>query len=95
MILNSGRNGEAMSQKPTKPALPPHTAEENVAYIRQMLGELRTVANNEGADMLRYLIEMAYVEAGDILGGLRPLSVHGHRDPAVGMPIKPTGKIKF
>jgi len=30
-----------MSSKQAKPALPPHTADENVAYIRQMLGELR------------------------------------------------------
>jgi hypothetical protein len=84
-----------MNSKPAKPSLPPHTAEENIAYTRQMLGELRTVANNEGADMLRYLIEMAYVEAGDILAGLRPLSVRGHGEPAIGMPFKSAGKIKF
>ncbi|MXN46774.1 hypothetical protein GR138_16380 [Shinella kummerowiae] len=84
-----------MNQKPARAPLPPHTAEENIAYIRQMLGELRTVANNEGADMLRYMIEMAYVEAGDILAGLRPMSIRGHRDPAIGMPLKAAGKIKF
>ena len=84
-----------MNPKPAKPALPPHTAEENLAYIRQMLGELRTVANNEGADMLRYLIEMAYVEAGDILSGFRPVSIRGDRDAAAGMALKAAGKIKF
>lgn len=42
---------------------------ENIAYIRQMLGELRLAAKSEGADMLCYLIEMAYVEAGDIQSG--------------------------
>ena len=42
---------------------------ENIAYLRQMLGELRLVAKSEGADLLRYLIEMAYVEAGDIQSG--------------------------
>ncbi len=42
------------------------SARENIAYIRQMLGELRMVARNEGAEMLCYLIEMAYVEAGDL-----------------------------
>ncbi|MGB3814761.1 MAG: hypothetical protein WA950_16205 [Shinella sp.] len=84
-----------MSPKPAKPTLPPHTAEENIAYIRQMLGELRTVAHNEGADMLRYLIEMAYVEAGDILSGFRPISIRGDRDPAAGMPLQSAGKIKF
>ena len=39
-----------------------------------MLGELRQVAFAEGADMLCYLIEMAYVEAGDIQSGRRPCS---------------------
>lgn len=57
---------------------------ENIAYIRQMLGELRQVALGEGADMLCYLIEMAYVEAGDLQAGRRPRSVLGssalHRD---------------
>lgn len=84
-----------MNMKPINTALPPHTAQENVAYIRQMLGELRAVAHNEGADMLRYFIEMAYVEAGDIQSGLRPMSARDDRDAAAGMPLKPPGKIKF
>ena len=54
---------------------------ENIAYIRQMLGELRQVALGEGADMLCYLIEMAYVEAGDVQAGRRPRSLpHRERD---------------
>ena len=84
-----------MNPKPAKPALPPHTAAENIAYIRQMLGELRTVAHNESADMLRYFIEMAYVEAGDILAGFRPLSAGENRDSASGVHLNPTGKVKF
>ena len=84
-----------MNSKPTRPALPPHTAEENIAYSRQMLGELRTVVNNEGADVLRYFIEMAYMEAGDILAGLRPLSFKVQRDAAADIPLKPAGKVKF
>lgn len=52
---------------------------ENIAYIRQMLGVLRMVAENEGAEMLCYLIEMAYVEAGDLQMGRRSLSIH-HRN---------------
>lgn len=44
----------------------------NLIYVRDMLGELRAVADAEGADMLCYLIEMAYVEAGDILSNSRP-----------------------
>lgn len=38
----------------------------NLAYIRQMLGQLRLVAHQERAHMLCYLIEMAYIEAGDL-----------------------------
>ena len=37
-----------------------------IAYIRHMLGELRIVADEEGCQMLCYLLEMAYLEAGDI-----------------------------
>jgi len=49
--------------------------EQNIAYIRQMLAELRGVAASENADMLCYLIEMAYIEAGDVLEGRRPLNM--------------------
>ncbi len=52
----------------------PRTA-ENIAYICQMLGELRQVAANEGADMLCYLIEMAFIEACDVQAGKRALSL--------------------
>lgn len=59
---------------------------EAIAYIRQMLGELHQVARQEGADMLCYLIEMAYVEAGDVHAGRRPRSVaHGERDKTSGV----------
>jgi len=69
---------------------------DKITYIRQMLGELRGVASNEGADMLCYLIEMAFVEAGDILSGKRQLSLsNGERNKAAGMPVKPSGKIQF
>ncbi|SCX00958.1 hypothetical protein DSM25559_0084 [Agrobacterium rosae] len=61
---------------------------ENLAYIRQMLAELRIVGEREGADMLCYLIEMAYIEAGDIQSGRRELSVsHDKRNTTRGMPI--------
>jgi hypothetical protein len=39
---------------------------DNIAFIRQMLAELRHVAEKEEASMLCYLIEMAYVEAGEL-----------------------------
>lgn len=61
---------------------------ESIAYIRQMLGELQLVARQEGADMLCYLIEMAYVEAGDIQAGRRRLSNGGDkRNKSTGMPL--------
>ena len=39
---------------------------ENIAFIRQMLAESRQVAEKEDDSMLCYLIEMAYVEAGEL-----------------------------
>ncbi|MDF1607088.1 hypothetical protein PZ897_02755 [Hoeflea sp. YIM 152468] len=63
---------------PTRPAqskLERARSEQNIAYIRQMLGELRGVAHSENADMLCYLIEMAYLEAGDVLAGHRSAAV--------------------
>ncbi|HET7411680.1 MAG TPA: hypothetical protein VFJ18_03375 [Pararhizobium sp.] len=39
---------------------------ENIDYVRQMLGELRRVAEHEGCDMLCYLLEMAYIEASEV-----------------------------
>ncbi|TWF56608.1 hypothetical protein [Neorhizobium alkalisoli] len=51
---------------------------DSIAYIRQMLGELRQVAYAEGAEMLCYLIEMAYVEAGDLQAGRRKRSILHH-----------------
>lgn len=40
---------------------------ETVGYVQSLLGQLRIMAERERCDMLAYLIEMAYVEAGDIL----------------------------
>lgn len=42
-------------------------SDHNIQYIRQMLGELRGVAEAEKAEMLCYLIEMAFMEAGDLV----------------------------
>ena len=44
-----------------------------------MLRELREIAEAERCDMLVYLIEMAYVEASDIIRGERPMRL---RPPA-------------
>lgn len=84
-----------MNSKSAMPVLSSSSALDNIAYVRTMLGELRIVAENEGADMLRYLIEMAYVEAGDIQTGLRPLSAGHERNRAARMAVKAPGKIKF
>jgi hypothetical protein len=48
---------------------------EALDYLQAMLGQLRTMAEAERCDMLTYLIEMAYVEASDIIRGERPARV--------------------
>ena len=46
---------------------------DTLDYMQSMLGQLRTMAEAERCDMLAYLIEMAYVEASDIIRGERPV----------------------
>jgi len=48
------------------------TRAESLDYIQSMLGQLRMMAEAERCDMLAYLVEMAFVEASDILRGERP-----------------------
>jgi hypothetical protein len=48
---------------------------ETLDYIQSMLGQLRLMADGERCGMLTYLIEMAYVEAGDVIHGERPSSI--------------------
>lgn len=61
----------------------PHTyarrRTETLDYMQAMLGQLRTMAEAERCDLLAYLIEMAYVEASDIIRGERPARVHQDR----------------
>ncbi|MBE7186009.1 MAG: hypothetical protein INR68_16550 [Methylobacterium mesophilicum] len=52
----------------------PQRRTESLDYVQAMLGQLRTMAKAERCDMLAYLIEMAYVEASDIIRGERPSS---------------------
>ncbi len=67
---------------------------DTLDYLQQMLGELRTMAEAERYDMLAYLIEMAYIEASDIIRGQRPSRIQGEqRDRAAGVPLKPSRKI--
>lgn len=68
---------------------------DTLDYMQAMLGQLRVMAEAERCDMLAYLVEMAYVEASDIIRGDRPLRVQDERNRAAGVPLKPSGKIKF
>jgi hypothetical protein len=52
--------------------------DETLDYIHSMLAQLRAMAEAERCDMLAYLIEMAHVEASDIIRGERP--AHGGDD---------------
>ena len=45
---------------------------DTLDYLQSMLRELREIAEAEWHDMLVYLLEMAYVEASDIIRGDRP-----------------------
>jgi hypothetical protein len=45
---------------------------DSLHYLQQMLGELRAIADAERYGMLAYLIEMAYIEVTDIVGGKPP-----------------------
>jgi hypothetical protein len=45
---------------------------ETLDYIQSMLGQLRVMAENERCDMLAYLIEMAFIEAGEVARAERP-----------------------
>lgn len=63
---------------------------ENIAYLRQLLAELAHVARNERAEMLAYLLEMAFTEASDLLN---ERSVKSERDSSSRMAVKPAGKI--
>ena len=55
---------------------------ETLDYIEAMLAQLRSMAQAERFDMLAYLIEMAYLEAGDAARRERPLAVSGRNKPA-------------
>ncbi len=56
---------------------------DRLRYIQAMLGELRTMAEVERSDLLTYLIEMAYIEASDIVRGQRPLRVSGQKRDSI------------
>jgi hypothetical protein len=45
---------------------------DTLDYLHAMLGQMRAMADAEHYDVLAYLIEMAYIEASDIMRGERP-----------------------
>jgi hypothetical protein len=69
------------------------TSRERITYVKQMLGELTHVARSERAELLVYLLEMAFTEACDLLGeGSSPQGkIDGYKSAAMAM--KPSGKI--
>lgn len=68
------KNALPMMSKQEVDDLPEAPSPEIIIYIRHMLGELRTMASGQREDMLVYLIEMAAVEAGDIVSRRRAAS---------------------
>lgn len=56
---------------------------DRIRYIEAMLGELRTLAEAERCDLLTYMLEMAYIEASDILQGSRSLRRTGNERDTV------------
>lgn len=68
------------------------SSRESIGYIKQMLAELAQVARNERADLLAYLLEMAFTEASDLLTD-HSGSIKGERDQAARMAVKPARKI--
>lgn len=72
------------------------SSRERISYIKQMLGELSQVARAEQAELLVYLLEMAFQEAGDLLSGRSvSSSQHVNRHEPGRMAMKPTGKVQF
>ena len=70
---------------------------EHIAYIKQILAELAQVARREKAEMLAYLLEMAFTEASDLLNSQSEAArIQGNRTQghqAARMAVKPARKI--
>jgi hypothetical protein len=81
----------AESGNPVKTA-----SRERISYIKQMLAELSQVARAEQAELLVYLLEMAFTEAGDLLAGKSVSRSHQVKRNETGrMPMEPAGKVQF
>lgn len=77
-MLNSGRQDKGKAKHMHKPP-PIRRRAETLDYIQSMLGQLRIMAEVERCGMLAYLIEMAYVEAGDVARSDGPSSSRVHK----------------
>ncbi len=74
----------------------PERRSESLRFIQSLLGQLRQMSDAERCGMLSYLIEMAYVEASDILRGNQPSRIHEQkRDPATGLALQSARKVKL
>jgi hypothetical protein len=56
-------------------AQPGRKRTDTLDYIQSMLAQLRSMAEVEHCDMLAYLIEMAYLEASDIMRSEGPSQI--------------------
>jgi cytosine/adenosine deaminase-related metal-dependent hydrolase len=70
------------------------TSQDHIGYIRQMLAELAQVARNERADLLAYLLEMAFTEASELLNGRSEIGkIEGNHSAS--MTVKPARKVQL
>ena len=60
------------------PQYPKPRRSDQLDYVQSMLTQLRVMAATDGHDMLAYLIEMACLEAAEVLRG--PQSLGFRRD---------------
>jgi len=81
-----------MIGKPETVTSLPATTLQSVNYIKQLLPELAELARKEKAEMLVFLLEMAFTEATDLLSG-RSDSIKVDRHHATRVTMKPSGKI--
>lgn len=86
------RSVDAMTGRAERGGNLPEATWERVNYIKNMLPELAELARREKADMLVFLLEMAFTEATDLLSG-RSESIKIDRNHAARMAMKPAGKI--
>ena len=83
---------DVMIGKPETVTSLPAATLQSVNYIKQLLPELAELARKEKAEMLVFLLEMAFTEATDLLSG-RSDSIKVDRNHTARVTMKPSGKI--